>query len=1041
MGSFAVVGSLAAALIGFAPLSPASATTQTFSYLGAPQIYVVPAGVTSITATLQGAAGGTGTAAGGLGATVTVDLSVNPGEVLQLNVGGQGKSFNGAGGGVLGGGATDIRRPAFNPPSQNACAYELSCAANLRVVVAGAGGGGGSSGVAGASGAIGGNGGQTPTAGIAINLGSISGFPAGNATGGGAATGSSGGAAGTGTNATSSGAAGAGGSAVGGVGGWVANATGGGGGGGYFGGGGGGTSENDNAPKGVAGGGGGVSWAGGTGASNASFTDGNVAGDGSIVIDPPSAITNATIAYTGAPQFYTTPAGVTEVAVRLYAGASGAAGDVVYGRLPVTASQTLQFNIGGQGTSYSPFAPTAPLTGGWNGGGDGTLGDYGKQGSGGGGASDIRTCANPSLGSPCALTDRVVVSGGGGGSSEIGWGLGGGTGGAAVNGDGGNGTTSPNGGGGGTSIAGGAGGGLGTSGVLGVGGSAGSAHWAGSGAGGGGFYGGGGGNDAGGGGGSSFASVTGSSGANVLGVSGAAFAHSRGGSLGTGMAVVTAMPIGVTTGSSSVTTSSVSIAGSVNPQFLASVPTVFYSATQSTVTNGGGSTAALTSSSGASTLAGNSTSTVSGSITGLSAGTTYYYRVCAKSVAGNGCGTTESFTTLPNGTVLPVVTTPTGTATSSTIIATATVTPGSSSTPVLFECATDAAFTNVVSTVTGSPSPITGSAQSISGMCTGLSVSTTYYVRVVASMVISSTTYTYPSSALTLATTAYVPPSNGGGGSSTSTTSPTIAPSAPALPPIVPLVLPQAPATGGSTLLVNGVLQTVRVQPIVSNTALEVSGPGFTMVLEGAGSNGQPLGLTPDGALILESDRYAKTTGTGFMAQTPVKLFLFSNSVYLGDVLTNSSGAFNGAVQIPLGIPAGRHTLQANGYTTDGQIRSLSLGVVVQEAVAPTQPLRSKKLVVSFAPFSSVLSTQAKTQIRLALPKSAKTVVAGTAIGYVQSSKSNGNDLALSTARAKSVSAYLAKLGVAGVVTYKGTTQPAGASAAARKVTVTLRHR
>src|SRR5215467_5976437 len=86
-------------------------TTVTFNFTGGPQMFTVPAGVTSITVDAfgaQGAAGGGATsgAAGGLGGRATAGLAVTPGQVLQVNVGGTGgPTAGGTVGGFGGGGA------------------------------------------------------------------------------------------------------------------------------------------------------------------------------------------------------------------------------------------------------------------------------------------------------------------------------------------------------------------------------------------------------------------------------------------------------------------------------------------------------------------------------------------------------------------------------------------------------------------------------------------------------------------------------------------------------------------------------------------------------------------------------------------------------------------------------------------------------------------------------------------------------------------------------------------------------------------------
>ncbi len=135
----------------------------------------------------------------------------------------------------------------------------------------------------------------------------------------------------------------------------------------------------------------------------------------------------ATFIYTGGPQTYTVPAGVTSVVVRA-TGASGGVstastaapgqGAVVTATLAVTPGQVYTVNVGGVG-GFSTSPPG--VAGGYNGGGSVAV-----YGGAGGGASDLR------LGGT-ALTDRVLVAGGGGGGAY------------SVLGNGGNGGT-PNGG-------------------------------------------------------------------------------------------------------------------------------------------------------------------------------------------------------------------------------------------------------------------------------------------------------------------------------------------------------------------------------------------------------------------------------------------------------------------------------------------------------------------------------------------------------------------------------------------------------------------
>jgi hypothetical protein len=172
----------AGASCALAALVPAAAAgaegaSQTYSSTGE-HAFVVPAGVTSVNVELVGASGGTGggsnfTAPGGKGATEVGTLAVTPGEVLYVEVGGEGQATgvggsNGGGlGGVTvprvdaaaggGGGASDVRTCSVNPATP---VQPVFCAGintlSSRLLVAAGGGGGGYEGSDQAKGGIGG---------------------------------------------------------------------------------------------------------------------------------------------------------------------------------------------------------------------------------------------------------------------------------------------------------------------------------------------------------------------------------------------------------------------------------------------------------------------------------------------------------------------------------------------------------------------------------------------------------------------------------------------------------------------------------------------------------------------------------------------------------------------------------------------------------------------------------------------------------------------------------------------------------------------
>ena len=178
-------------------------------------------------------------------------------------------------------------------------------------------------------------------------------------------------------------------------------------------------------------------------------------------------------------------------------------------------------------------------------------------------------------------------------------------------------------------------------------------------------------------------------------------------------------------------------------------------------------------------------------------------------------------------------------------------------------------------------------------------------------------------------------------------------------------------------------------------TGLAVTGSGFSLHLAGLDASGTPLGLSSDAALVLQPDNTTAVSGTGFRPGSNVQLYVFSTARLLGTVTTDAQGNFSGTVLIPTDLDLGHHTLQVNGYTSDGQVRSLSLGVVLQAPkVAPGR--RIARATVYFLSGSTALNKAAQaTLLALARTVGAKSG-SGIVIGYVQRDNSMSNDTELS---------------------------------------------
>ncbi len=390
---------------------------------GAVQTVTVPAGVTSVGVQLAGGGGGSGVGgfqdggAGGKGAVLSGYLTVTPGTVLDVYVGGQGGHYgtnpdnaHGGWGGPASGGS--VENPA---QSQDATGGGGGGATTLLVggdVIGTAGGGGGGAGSNNFAGGAGGDAGD----------------PAHDGFHGGGPSGTDGyGLGGHAGKAPSSE----------GLPGGCGSCGNDGFGDGYGGGGGGGTIGGEGGHGGTASGGGGGAGTSSASAAlaNASVTtmatlDSGYASFDWVLDEAPTVAGDVVLQATGASQSVTVPDGATAMSVTVAGGAggdsshttggggddaSGGKGASVTGTIAVAPGAVITVDVGGEGGHYG--TSTNGNAGGWGAsmpGGESqvTTDDLGKKygGGGGGGASSV------------SVAGRVLIVAGGGGGAGSAWG-------------------------------------------------------------------------------------------------------------------------------------------------------------------------------------------------------------------------------------------------------------------------------------------------------------------------------------------------------------------------------------------------------------------------------------------------------------------------------------------------------------------------------------------------------------------------------------------------------------------------------------------
>ena len=208
------------------------------------------------------------------------------------------------------------------------------------------------------------------------------------------------------------------------------------------------------------------------------------------------------------------------------------------------------------------------------------------------------------------------------------------------------------------------------------------------------------------------------------------------------------------------------------------------------------------------------------------------------------------------------------------------------------------------------------------------------------------------------------PPGGGGGGGAPAPVEPSPSPDPSPVPSPgpVPVTGPVPPGTG--QVVVDGVPQDLRLEPVSDRMGLVVVGEGFELDFTSDGDDAQRELVDPDGALSFGSAAPVTLRGNGYAPGSELAVYLVdspddtaANSVAgrswwaraviggiglsaddtdavrdLGAVLVDDSGAFVLDLVAPDGTPAGDYVLQVVGTTAESTTRALSLGVRVLES-------------------------------------------------------------------------------------------------------------
>ena len=152
-------------------------------------------------------------------------------------------------------------------------------------------------------------------------------------------------------------------------------------------------------------------------------------------------------------------------------------------------------------------------------------------------------------------------------------------------------------------------------------------------------------------------------------------------------------------------------------------------------------------------------------------------------------------------------------------------------------------------------------------------------------------------------------------------TAPSLKPTA----PVTPITTPEGTVAGSS--------EQVSIAADSPNEKLVATGSGWELKISTKNSTGQAQLVTQELKLEFQLASRAELAGTGLQPNAKVSVWVFSEPTYVGEVSTNSQGAFDDSLLLPASILPGDHTLQVLSTDPLGRVITLNIPITVKGKV------------------------------------------------------------------------------------------------------------
>ncbi|MFM9085798.1 MAG: hypothetical protein ACKORC_04935, partial [Acidimicrobiia bacterium] len=85
------------------------------------------------------------------------------------------------------------------------------------------------------------------------------------------------------------------------------------------------------------------------------------------------------------------------------------------------------------------------------------------------------------------------------------------------------------------------------------------------------------------------------------------------------------------------------------------------------------------------------------------------------------------------------------------------------------------------------------------------------------------------------------------------------------------------------------------------------------------------------GRVVVEQQGTVRVRGEGFAPSSKVRVWVFSDPVAAAELFADVEGRIDAMVEMPSELRVGTHTLQLNGISAKGEVRSLNFGIKLTE--------------------------------------------------------------------------------------------------------------